>query len=119
VPIVITISPDKFESLKRDLEQSQRNNNQIQSDFKKTRQRSKIHQQQLQDQLRIIRDSEDRVTQQHRETQATLDQAEVDLHTSQDQNTQLQQQQQQIDLIQQAADLQTAQAQTARDQAAQ
>jgi len=45
----------------------------------------------------------------------------VDLHTSQNQRVQLEQQQQiqQIDQIKQAADLQTTQANTARDQAAQ
>jgi len=135
---VVQISPQEFDLLKFEIEEAQRTLSQKQNELDTERTRGNNHRQQLKDQLTAAIQSEERATEDKRQLQATLDQAELDLHTVQNERIQVKKQkqneidtitkaaelvrinifQQQIQQITQAADQQTALANSARDNAA-
>jgi len=89
---VVTVSVEEFELLKFELEEAHRNISQKQNELAHERQRAIQHQQQLQEQLTTSIDREEQAVERQRQIQHTLDQAEVDLHTAQDEKYEIEQQ---------------------------
>jgi len=109
---VVTVSTEEFESLKFELEEAQRNISQKQNELEHKKQRALQNQQQLHDQFTTAVEGEERAVDRQREIPNSLDQAEVDLHTAQNEKTQLElQKQNEIDIIRNASELVRAQSQ--------
>jgi len=114
---VVTVSVDEFEALKFELEKAQRNISPKQNKLAHEKQRAIQHQQQLHDQLTTAVEREEHAVQRQRDIQNSLDQAEVDLHTLQNEKVQLElQKQNKIDLIKDAAELVRIQSQRQQQQ---